>query len=188
MRGDDAELDVLAESLVRAGVLSAEDAVAAFVGPETSVATRRLWHDEATALHTALRGSFESMAGGHDPTAVQIEALNSALARRLGHVQFVQVHDCLELTPSAPEAVSRAITQIALIAAHVLTDAEAISRLRRCRDAQCGRLFIDHTRNRSGRWCEMRACGNRAKARRFYARRRASLTRIEDAAQADGVP
>lgn len=31
----------------------------------------------------------------------------------------------------------------------------------------CGRLFLDQSRNRSRRWCDMRACGNRAKARRF---------------------
>lgn len=31
----------------------------------------------------------------------------------------------------------------------------------------CGRLFIDRSRNRSRRWCDMRACGNREKARRF---------------------
>jgi predicted RNA-binding Zn ribbon-like protein len=31
----------------------------------------------------------------------------------------------------------------------------------------CGRLFIDQSRNRSRRWCDMRACGNRDKVRRF---------------------
>jgi predicted RNA-binding Zn ribbon-like protein len=36
----------------------------------------------------------------------------------------------------------------------------------KCCDA-CGRLFIDQSRNRSRRWCDMRSCGNREKARRF---------------------
>jgi len=37
----------------------------------------------------------------------------------------------------------------------------------------CGWLFLDETRNRSRRWCSMKDCGNRAKARRHYRRRRA---------------
>ncbi|MCZ7544861.1 MAG: CGNR zinc finger domain-containing protein [Anaerolineae bacterium] len=28
------------------------------------------------------------------------------------------------------------------------------------------------SRNRSRRWCDMQSCGNRAKARRYYARKR----------------
>jgi predicted RNA-binding Zn ribbon-like protein len=31
------------------------------------------------------------------------------------------------------------------------------------------------TKNRSRRWCDMRDCGNRAKARRHYARRKGAL-------------
>lgn len=36
----------------------------------------------------------------------------------------------------------------------------------------CERLFIDRSRNRSRRWCEMEGCGNRAKVRRHRARHR----------------
>jgi predicted RNA-binding Zn ribbon-like protein len=34
----------------------------------------------------------------------------------------------------------------------------------------CGRLFIDRSRNRSRRWCDMERCGNQAKVRRHRAR------------------
>jgi predicted RNA-binding Zn ribbon-like protein len=33
-------------------------------------------------------------------------------------------------------------------------------------------LFLDSTRNASRRWCDMAACGNRTKAKRFYARKK----------------
>ncbi len=39
-------------------------------------------------------------------------------------------------------------------------------RLKRCENPRCGWLFVDRSRNRSRRWCEMATCGNRAKARR----------------------
>jgi predicted RNA-binding Zn ribbon-like protein len=45
-----------------------------------------------------------------------------------------------------------------------------LGRVRRCGDARCSRVFLDHTRNGRRRWCEMATCGNRAKAARFRAR------------------
>lgn len=40
-------------------------------------------------------------------------------------------------------------------------------RLKACPAEDCQWAFYDHSRNRSGTWCEMGKCGNRAKARRF---------------------
>jgi predicted RNA-binding Zn ribbon-like protein len=44
-------------------------------------------------------------------------------------------------------------------------------RLKACRDHGCEWAFYDHTKNRSGTWCNMAVCGNRAKARSYRARR-----------------
>jgi len=41
-------------------------------------------------------------------------------------------------------------------------------KVKACADSACGWLFIDVSRNRSRRWCDMQDCGNRAKASRFY--------------------
>jgi len=40
-------------------------------------------------------------------------------------------------------------------------------RLKSCPAEDCRWAFYDHSRNRSGTWCEMGKCGNRAKARRY---------------------
>jgi predicted RNA-binding Zn ribbon-like protein len=45
-------------------------------------------------------------------------------------------------------------------------------RLKACRSADCHWIFYDATKNRSGAWCEMGVCGNRAKARSYRARHR----------------
>jgi len=60
---------------------------------------------------------------------------------------------------------------LAEAAAELLTSPE-LRRLRLCEGAGCGWLFLDLSPNRSRRWCSMESCGNRAKARRHYARRR----------------
>jgi predicted RNA-binding Zn ribbon-like protein len=44
-------------------------------------------------------------------------------------------------------------------------------RLKACREHTCEWAFYDHTKNRSGAWCTMDVCGNRAKARAYRERR-----------------
>jgi predicted RNA-binding Zn ribbon-like protein len=69
---------------------------------------------------------------------------------------------------AAPELLLGVLAQAT---AALLTSPE-LSRLRLCEGAGCGWLFLDLSPNRSRRWCAMASCGNRAKARRHYARRR----------------
>jgi predicted RNA-binding Zn ribbon-like protein len=44
--------------------------------------------------------------------------------------------------------------------------------IRECDEERCTRLYLDGSRHRSRRWCDMRECGNRAKAAAFRARHR----------------
>jgi len=48
-------------------------------------------------------------------------------------------------------------------------------RLKACRSEDCLWAFYDATKNRSGVWCEMGVCGNRAKARSYRARHRSDM-------------
>ena len=42
------------------------------------------------------------------------------------------------------------------------------SRIGICEGGSCGWLFLDQSRGKRRRWCDMNDCGSRAKARRFY--------------------
>src|SRR5581483_10807637 len=44
-------------------------------------------------------------------------------------------------------------------------------RVKACRADDCRWAFYDHSRNRSGAWCDMAVCGNRTKVRAYRARR-----------------
>ena len=46
-------------------------------------------------------------------------------------------------------------------------------RLKACSAESCQWAFYDRSKNRSGRWCSMQACGNRTKTRTYRSRRRA---------------
>jgi predicted RNA-binding Zn ribbon-like protein len=37
-----------------------------------------------------------------------------------------------------------------------------------CGGGLCGWLFLDESRGKRRRWCDMKDCGNREKARRYY--------------------
>ena len=46
------------------------------------------------------------------------------------------------------------------------------SRFKRCSSPTCRAVFWDRSKNRSGRWCTMKDCGNRAKVRAYRERER----------------
>jgi predicted RNA-binding Zn ribbon-like protein len=75
-----------------------------------------------------------------------------------------------------PPEPNRPVWAAALDAARILTSPDC-ARVRQCGDAECGWFFVDASRNRSRRWCSMKACGNRNKARRFYRRSAARRAR-----------
>jgi predicted RNA-binding Zn ribbon-like protein len=55
----------------------------------------------------------------------------------------------------------------------VLTS-DPLEKIRSCTNTRCGWFFVDTSRNNARRWCQMTTCGNQAKARAHYARRRPS--------------
>jgi predicted RNA-binding Zn ribbon-like protein len=50
-----------------------------------------------------------------------------------------------------------------------LMTSERLQLVRQCQADECAWLFLDESRNHSRRWCDMKTCGNRQKARRHYA-------------------
>jgi predicted RNA-binding Zn ribbon-like protein len=58
---------------------------------------------------------------------------------------------------------------IARAAADLLLSPE-LEHVRMCASEECAWFFMDHTKNHRRRWCDMKTCGNRVKARRHYQR------------------
>jgi predicted RNA-binding Zn ribbon-like protein len=55
-------------------------------------------------------------------------------------------------------------------AAERLLRSSKASRIRICAAEECGRTFLDTSKNGTRRWCSMNLCGNRSKALRFRTR------------------
>jgi predicted RNA-binding Zn ribbon-like protein len=68
---------------------------------------------------------------------------------------------------------SRALFMPVLVSAVALLTGPHAHKVKQCQDDRgCGWLFVDESRAQNRRWCSMGDCGNRAKARRHYARKR----------------
>ncbi len=70
---------------------------------------------------------------------------------------------------SGDEPLAQHLWPVAWAAGALLTEGD-LTRVKECDNDACTWLFVDMSKNRSRRWCDMKDCGNRAKARRHYKR------------------
>lgn len=135
--------------------------------------------EQAIGLREAIFGSFSAIAAGGSPVEEDLAVLNQALAQALPHLQLVLAPQGLEWGWKDLETtLDGLLWPVARSAAELLTS-EQLSRVRECSSETCNWLFIDQSKNRSRRWCDMNDCGNRAKARRHYHRHKIMEQAVE---------
>lgn len=123
----------------------------------------------AVALREDLYRLFAAVARGEPAPAAAIATLNGHMARLcIGPDLALEWRDQPGILDGFLGAVVRAAVELAI-------DARERSRVRLCEAPDCLWLFYDGSRNHSRRWCDMRQCGNRMKARRHYRRSRQKL-------------
>ena len=89
-----------------------------------------------------------------------------------GHLRIEADPEGFGWTWEAPvDRFDRILWPIARSAAELLTSPD-VADLRECASDRCSWLFLDRSRTRRRRWCDMKVCGNRAKARRHYRRKK----------------
>jgi predicted RNA-binding Zn ribbon-like protein len=129
---------------------------------------------QAIALRERIYRIFTAIAHGQRPQPDDLAQLSAQAGHAFTRSQIVESEEGFRWEPLEEiDALDQMLCPIARSAAELLTSRE-LGRVRQCADAVdgCGWLFVDTTRNRSRRWCDMRDCGNRAKARRFLERQR----------------
>ncbi|UJA21309.1 CGNR zinc finger domain-containing protein [Thermoleophilia bacterium SCSIO 60948] len=134
------------------------------LAPGATVSPREL--EELIAMREALREAIEERDGvaGSSPTG--IADLESIAARHPVPVGFTTAGPQVGLAPAAD--VDTLISQ--LLGIMLVSSPEEWRRLKICGARDCRWAFYDRAKNRSGTWCSMESCGNRAKARAHRAR------------------
>jgi predicted RNA-binding Zn ribbon-like protein len=124
----------------------------------------------ATELRETLRAVLLSHNGGPRAPAASAGILDDAADRARVQLRFRD--DLTTVLEPAEGGVYGALGRLLAIVHASIADG-TWGRLKACREHTCEWAFYDHTKNRSGAWCEMGVCGNRAKARAFRERRTA---------------
>lgn len=126
-------------------------------------------HGTALALRRALRNLIAR--GGEGLAPEDAEVLD-----RLGIEAGLHPHFHAGRVPTLEprgESVAAALGRIVAIAFLASFDG-SFEHLKLCADPTCRAVFYDRSRNRSGKWCSMEVCGNRAKVRAWRERQRAA--------------
>jgi predicted RNA-binding Zn ribbon-like protein len=122
-------------------------------------------------LREAIYGIFSSVAHGADPRSTDLAILeaefkNAMLKRRVAGSSGRGFKWEWSL---AADDLQSPLWAIAESAGDLLVS-DRLRSVRECVASDCGWLFLDHSSNQRRRWCDMKDCGNRAKARTHYHR------------------
>ncbi|HEX9747688.1 MAG TPA: ABATE domain-containing protein [Methylomirabilota bacterium] len=133
---------------------------------------------QTRSLREALYGLFSDRAAGLPAPTSNLHTINKAIGKAMTRAGLSpSARGGFEWSwPDAPLGVDGVAWWVARSAAELLASRDLTGVLE-CAGYDCGRLFMDGTKNRSRRWCDMASCGNRAKGRRHYERRKSTRRR-----------
>ena len=133
---------------------------------EAQTALRR-----AISYRESLYRAFSALAQGKAVPPGDLAQINDVAVQALAHRRLVRVEDGYrwQWEWDGKTMLDLILWLIAQSATELLTSSQ-LSMVRMCEAPDCAWLFLDQSRNRSRRWCDMKVCGNRQKARRHYQR------------------
>jgi predicted RNA-binding Zn ribbon-like protein len=146
---------------------------------EPSAAVKAL--ERAIKLRTAIHSIFSAVVHQRPVDPAHLQAFNRELAKSLTRLQIASKGTGFGWSwPDGVDELEQALWPVAWSAAQLLTSKE-LAKVRDCANANCGWLFVDASRIGNRRWCDMKECGSRAKARRYYQRKRKSVQPVATA-------
>jgi predicted RNA-binding Zn ribbon-like protein len=126
----------------------------------------------AIQAREAIYRIFYAVSEGEDPRKPDIALLNTLLAESMSHTCLVRRDGGYAWDWQAgEEELDLVLWKVVRSAADLLTS-ERLDDVRACSAEDCRWLFLDTSKNHSRRWCDMQTCGNQAKARRHYSRKK----------------
>ena len=130
----------------------------------------------ARALRETLAATFYAMVAGQPPPAGELAALERYFLTADRHRGLCWRHDAGEQPGLAwswrqeEEGDAELPVWVLALAARDLLLSPGVERVRACEAETCRWLFLDNSKSHTRRWCKMKVCGNRVKARRYQAR------------------
>lgn len=154
---------------VQSGELSLPDARKLLAAANHSSAKANAALRKARELRDAVYNIFRAIGTQRAPATTDLDIVNkywksASIHRAVAHVGG-KFHRAWVMDEG--DELERPLWPVAASAEELLTGGE-LTLVRECGSEKCSWLFLDHSRNKSRRWCDMKTCGNRAKAKRHY--------------------
>jgi predicted RNA-binding Zn ribbon-like protein len=125
---------------------------------------------------------FVAQATGQRTPTMVMTSLNRRLSKAMSHIALRSPGDRVTVGWDDVRRLDRPLWPLLKAATDLLSSSD-VGRLRVCANPECGWLFLDQSRKRNRRWCSMRECGSRAKARAYYRRRHGETSRASRRSQ-----
>ena len=126
----------------------------------------------AIEMREAMYGVVWAIVNKKPIPRAALVTLNQFVQGAARHMQLAQMNGRFEWHYDAlPESFDAPLWPIARAAADLLAS-DQLRYVRACASDACLWLFLDVSKNHRRRWCDMTKCGNRAKARAFYERKK----------------
>jgi predicted RNA-binding Zn ribbon-like protein len=162
----------LTEWAEQAGLISARQrralASLANAHPERALFALR----SAIRLRECLHRMFQRILSDQPPASADLALLGTYVASSYSHLCLCPQNGIFHLDWSAPAQRLDSVLWPVVKSVVALLTSEDLKRVRQCDISTCGWFFVDRSKNHSRRWCDMKICGNRVKARNFYGRNR----------------
>jgi predicted RNA-binding Zn ribbon-like protein len=156
----------------QANILNDGETVRMQVLAEDQPARAANWLVSIKQVRELLYRIFSTLASGETAQTEDMHQFNQILAQTMAHACLVSSETGFTWDWTADQdRLGYPLWPIVRSAANLLTSPE-LSKMRICASDDCGWLFLDTSKNHSRRWCDMKSCGNRAKARRHYGRKK----------------
>lgn len=159
-----------------AGILSAKAASSLRAQAQAKPREAESMYRNAVKARGVLERLFRAIAQG-EPAGDALDDFNRLLGRALQHMRVTLESGRRSTGPlklgwtGQGEGLESVLWPVLWSAASLIVSEEA-SRIRICGGPDCGWMYVDRSRNKLRRWCQMETCGTREKSRRRYRRLR----------------
>ena len=123
---------------------------------------------ETHVFREALHRSVSAIAGGRPIESQDFAHVRSIITKAVAIAEIAGRDEAFVWSVDAGAAGLGIVLSRMALSAHDMLTREKPSQLRQCE--RCTWLFIDRTKNQKRRFCRQDACGNKARAERFYNR------------------
>jgi predicted RNA-binding Zn ribbon-like protein len=164
------QLTIVLSWMEQTGLITNEQSQRYFLLMDNDPELVRTFLKNVIRLRDTVYNIFWALTQGKSPRQKDLGTLNGYIKDCFGHLMIAGTANGFEWKWMQARTIDDYLRPIVRSAAELLTS-DRLSRVRLCPGENCGWLFIDRSKNRSRKWCDMKDCGNVVKARNYRKRK-----------------